>query len=590
MANFEDFRDPTEGCSGFIWSEFLSKWICGGSLGMGFLLSPLDKKTEQIQLASDDAAITAIAVHDGKRLLAFSTPDAVCVRSLDDLETPLEENLLRTTLPITHMQFMPSGDYLIISSQDPDLLFLHLPTRTVTNRIPTNGLGVCTFTLSADFHVAIVDMDGNVFVYALQRYQGVVGADAQAFVSKDMVSMHSKILSKEAVRQNNGKVSLSWIGPSASSTTPSLLVPTKDALTVLSPSSTSADGGKWTESFLFPATPASPSPTFHLVKHDETKGLIAAADLKGLVVVWRLVAGEDVEKAKEIKCIAPKSSPMLVDLSFQPKTSNDLVLLSAKGWKIEEGIAPVSLPAPNAVVADVSDDALLAFMDQMDGATAGEESAKELQDSLLAASQAIPASNPAVSSAPPRRRLHKTSLSDPLPAPLASNDKPAGSNRRADDDDDVLFAEDDKPSAPAASKGDKPSKSSAKDSTAAKGLKSAHALFDDEAESDGDGGNDDDHDNYDGMDDDFIVDDADEKAQGRVSGVRGLSELSAADIAKLSSLVAPAPHPAFQPSSTKPDDKAREYFVWNHIGSIVHRTDNLESRVEVRFTSGAAGR
>ncbi|RYH29453.1 hypothetical protein EON65_08495 [archaeon] len=112
MSSFEDFRDPSDGCSGLVWSEYLSKWMCGGSLGMGYLVSPKDRSVEQIQLAEDTAAITAVAVHDGKRLLAYSTPDSVCVRSLDDLENPLEVNLIRTTLSITHMEFMLNGDFL----------------------------------------------------------------------------------------------------------------------------------------------------------------------------------------------------------------------------------------------------------------------------------------------------------------------------------------------------------------------------------------------------------------------------------------------------------------------------------------------
>lgn len=79
---------------------------------MGYLLSPQDKQVDQIQFAEDTEAITAVAVHDGKKLLAYSTPDSVSLRSLDDLETPLEVNMMRTTLPITHMEFMADGDFL----------------------------------------------------------------------------------------------------------------------------------------------------------------------------------------------------------------------------------------------------------------------------------------------------------------------------------------------------------------------------------------------------------------------------------------------------------------------------------------------
>lgn len=42
---------------------------------------------------------------------------------------------------------------------------------------------------------------------------------------------------------------------------------------------------------------------------------------------------------------------------------------------------------------------------------------------------------------------------------------------------------------------------------------------------------------------------------------------------------------AFQPSSTKFDEKNRKYLVWNSIGSITLREDSLDSRIEIRFAN-----
>jgi hypothetical protein len=39
----------------------------------------------------------------------------------------------------------------------------------------------------------------------------------------------------------------------------------------------------------------------------------------------------------------------------------------------------------------------------------------------------------------------------------------------------------------------------------------------------------------------------------------------------------------FQPSSTTPDEKKRRYMVWNSVGSIVSRDDDISNRIEIKF-------
>ena len=43
--------------------------------------------------------------------------------------------------------------------------------------------------------------------------------------------------------------------------------------------------------------------------------------------------------------------------------------------------------------------------------------------------------------------------------------------------------------------------------------------------------------------------------------------------------------PPFQPSSTVPDDKSRCYLVWNCVGTITSRQDNINRRIEIKFSN-----
>eukprot|EP00981_Chlorochromonas_danica_P001448 scaffold300_cov173-Ochromonas_danica.AAC.16 len=106
------FRDASEGYSGLIYSDKLEKWFCGGSLGQGFEKG-LDQDTFQPkQWNADDKPITALAIHDEKRLLAHAAGDSVTLRSFDDLDELEESMLLRRTLPITHLAFMTNGEFM----------------------------------------------------------------------------------------------------------------------------------------------------------------------------------------------------------------------------------------------------------------------------------------------------------------------------------------------------------------------------------------------------------------------------------------------------------------------------------------------
>lgn len=106
------FRDSAEGCSGLVFSKSLNKWICGGSLGQAFELTPGGEGFTPIAFNSDDSAVTAVAVADNQNLLAHSAADSVTLRLLSNLEEAKEALVVRRTLPISHLQFTSSGNHL----------------------------------------------------------------------------------------------------------------------------------------------------------------------------------------------------------------------------------------------------------------------------------------------------------------------------------------------------------------------------------------------------------------------------------------------------------------------------------------------
>jgi hypothetical protein len=47
----------------------------------------------------------------------------------------------------------------------------------------------------------------------------------------------------------------------------------------------------------------------------------------------------------------------------------------------------------------------------------------------------------------------------------------------------------------------------------------------------------------------------------------------------------PTYHPSVQIASTKPDEKGRRYLVWNSVGNVTCKTEDISNRIEVRFAN-----
>lgn len=106
------FRDAEDGCSEAIYSKSAMKWICGGSLGQAFEMNKGMTSFSTLQFNADDSAVTAVAVNEGKGLLAHSAGDSVTLRLLNDLESVKETLICRRSLPISHLQFSPDNNFL----------------------------------------------------------------------------------------------------------------------------------------------------------------------------------------------------------------------------------------------------------------------------------------------------------------------------------------------------------------------------------------------------------------------------------------------------------------------------------------------
>jgi hypothetical protein len=462
-----------------------------------------------------------------------------------------------------------------VASQEPGVDFYSFVEKRVTERITTNDTGVRTFALSSDNkHMAIVDNNGTVMIYGLHR--GLLGE--RAFDSKDLLSQHSALLMQTIVRDayNHG-CRLAWYEKGKDL---ALLAPSTGCVTILQPKS-----GKWDESFLFLPS-ASSSAAVTVVLLSPKQDLLAAADSEGGLHIWSL--SKDLS---ESKLLTSTSSPLtpIYDLAWDPETTSkpSLLVLGNQAWIRIDHVVDNVLEEEDT---QIDDDALLHALAEAEQLQQRSKQLSESQEALTdtqlpeeeeekffsgvstagngsIANTSTSTNATAVPSAQNqdqpvvKKRLKKTVELGNLVALPASSSSSASMSV---DPDDLLFRDD----APA---------KSTDTSTPAK--TKAKTLFDDEAE-------DSDADDSDEGDGDVLIEEDDLPMQSNISA-------SKIDMDKLLQLAQNAQtrklQPAFQPSSSRPDEKSRRYLVWNHVGNVTIREETLENRIEIRFTSANTG-
>lgn len=110
MSHIASFRDGSNGSSSLIWSEKLQAWFCGDSNGAIF-----SKKFDQDEHDSTELEcepIVAIAVDPSKEEFVVAENDVLGVRSLLNVDSVIQQNLLKTNLAFTHLQYDHTGRFL----------------------------------------------------------------------------------------------------------------------------------------------------------------------------------------------------------------------------------------------------------------------------------------------------------------------------------------------------------------------------------------------------------------------------------------------------------------------------------------------
>lgn len=470
----------------------------------------------------------------------------------------------------------------------------------VEHKIATGNLGVRTFALSADSkHIAIADVDGSVCVHSLDASTSVDGTHHMA--KRDLETFNSSIITKDATRSpKDTGCKISWYPLPFDQLL--LAVPsTKGSVVVLSPAAVTMDGEerKWEESFLIAPTdgPLSHgSNDLNMVEFSPNGLFLATADMQGTVLVWAFDAKKPTNSLPLRKFSSNDTA--LTDLVWgRTATDNYLIATCANDWfqfgdVVTGKVLPAAMPASHKPAMSFTQ-AATQEATQATQPSASEFLAQTENDAdaaLLAAVEAAEAQY-ALSQKQPAQATNAakspTKVTEIAPAlKRLTKSKPAA----AMDDDDDLFNDDASvpatttisiPTAPMTADEETTSIAAIKHKAGVSAT-SAKRLIDDEARDLGDEDSDDDDED---IEDNMIVDDGAADAPMSLTEMMKLVKGGAAVATSASRKL----QPAFQPSSTKFDEKRRRYLVWNNVGSIVLREESIENRVEIRFSNTAGG-
>lgn len=497
---------------------------------------------------------------------------------------------------------------------DRDVVCLNMEKGgAVEHKISTASLGVRTFGLSADSeHIAIADVDGSVCVHSLTSSMDVDGTHRMA--KRDLETYNTSIITKDATRNpKETGCKISWF-PLVSEKRMLAVPSTKGSVVILSPAAKSVPEGeerRWEESFLIASTEGLThgNSDLNMVEFSLNGQYLATADMQGTILVWAFDAKKPSNSHPVRKFST--SGTALHDLVWgRLATDNYLIATTANDWYqfadvVSSKVLPAAMPGAAAVrfsqaatqiatqsATQVSASDYLAQMDvdtvtpagtQEDDADAALLAAVEAAEAQYALSQKVPKSPAKAEVAAPAATLKRLSKVNAAAA--------------AKDDDDDLFEDDSSVaratiSIPTAPNTATTSVALEEGTTSIAAIKqkagvsatSAKRLIDDEARDMGD--------------DDDVSDDDDEDIEDNmiVDDITGEAPMSLTEMMKLvkggvnlPALTARKLQPAFQPSSTKFDEKRRRYLVWNNVGSIVLREETIENRIEIRFSNTAGG-
>ena len=110
MNHISSFREGSDGASGLVWVEKMNAWICGGSNGTIF--SKVEQRDHESTDLDKEDTITAIAIDPTKDECVVAERDSLSVRSLTNLDSLIQSEIYKTTLPFTHLEFDHTGCFL----------------------------------------------------------------------------------------------------------------------------------------------------------------------------------------------------------------------------------------------------------------------------------------------------------------------------------------------------------------------------------------------------------------------------------------------------------------------------------------------
>jgi len=402
--------------------------------------------------------------------------------------------------------------------------------------ISTNEKGVGTF--SVNFHhvssdeftyMAVVDHDGAVQIKALHA------SISDGYSAVDALKTISSVVERETIRSKACKIS--WSPASLL-----LAVPGKQVVTFAQ----SEDGVSWKDIML---SSGDSSTVFQLVSFSPNGAYLAAADTEGIVTIYE-VNESLLSDCKEV--CKYKASESLVDLAWGSKPGdNYLMLLSSTSYAQVMDVVPNNYSPPTGakVVMKVIDEPKIATpvkpsaaADDAANSPVAETAATTTEETITTTTET--AAPTATTTAAAADKM------DVVIEPEANNIhrrlQKSGGNNDDDDDDDIFGGDDDAATNVTAIKQD---------------LQGVIKALDKEQDDDAE----------------------DEEDEGQEANFPRIEELEEA-IRKAKEHFVPIQSP-FQPSETRPDDKARRYLVWNSIGNITSRAENDANRIEIRFSN-----
>jgi hypothetical protein len=538
---------------GLFWDPSKEAWAYGSSDGYIQFIDTSVNSTEQVD-ANCDASLNSLASSMDKRHLALGTNGEVILRRFPNIVDSVK-TVCRSTLPVRDLTFSHCSRYLIVAGEDPNVTIFSVDDNEKVETIETNSVGVRAVSISPkDDHLAVMDMDGNLSMFDVSPIS----------MKKDkQVSVHKAIISKEVSRGvQNHHYKMAWLENA-------LFVPGRSGvINVL----TREGAHSWKESPLMgdPSSALShKSNNVTLVEESPNGAFVASADASGRIVIWKIDCS-DPTKSVPIRCFEENDPVMSLKWGFG-MSDNYLMILKKDTFHQLANVVPTEFGSPAepvvraSVINDISDDALFAGVtDEMlmqvaptkTNINTGDSEDEEFTETI---------------GKEKRKRLQKT---------VETKDE--------DDEDKQLLEQQE--AAPVSSfkrtplfSGEEAPKK-VKDMFNEEAVKVSDKQLLREAlqeEEDLDGDDDD-------LDDDSIVVDkiaAPKKFSGNVMDIAKALEQSGA----LSSILATKLQPAFQPASTRADEKNRRYLVWNSVGNITSREEAHENRIEIRFTDASRG-